>query len=303
MKLLVVGNIAFDTIALVKFLPEKNQATSIRDIFFSDGGCAGNVAVAAKKMGIEVALYASVGRDFEKSGYLLKLKQMNLDLSHLQQVNDLTARSFMFSDAKENQQIFYYPGASSKLTYRKVDFESFSNVHFTAGEFSIYEKLMKDATSKKCTISFDPGQEMFHRPVEKHIAGCLPYVSYLFLNEHELEHLLRCLNYKEINEIFSDKMRCIIVSRGRKGATLYFKDRAINVPAVKVEKVKDPTGAGDAHRAGFLAGIMKGYNEVVACRIGNIVASFVIRDKGAQTNLPNWKQVVEVYSKIFGKLD
>lgn len=301
MGLLVVGNVAFDTIATVKFLPKENQATSIIDISMSDGGCAGNVAVIAKKLGLEVSLYASVGKDFGNSAYLTKLRRMGIDLTYFQQVDSLTARSFMFSDGEGNQQIYYYPGASSRLAYVKVDFEKFSNVHFTAGEFSIYERLMKDASAKKCAISFDPGQELFHRPIEDFIFKCLPYVTYLFLNEHEMNHLLKRTNCKSIEDIFFDRMKSIIVSKGKKGATLYFVDGSIEIPAVKVDRIEDPTGAGDAHRAGFLAGIMKGYNEEVACRIGNIVASFIIRGRGAQANLPDWNKVREVYVNVFGE--
>jgi ribokinase len=296
-SLLVVGNTAYDTIAEVRFLPDRNRATSIKNITLSNGGCAGNVAVITSKLGIKTSIYSVVGEDFKDSSYFKELRRNGVDLSHLQFVEELTARSFIFTDENENQQIYYYPGASSKLVEREVDFGRFANVHFTAGELSVYRNLMKKAID--CTISFDPGQEMFHRPVKEQVIDCLPYVSYLFLNEYESKFLLDFIGSKDIRDLFRGRIRAIIESRGKDGAVLYKKDSEIHLPAVRVEKVRDPTGAGDAHRGGFLVGIMKGYEEEEACMIGNIVASFVIQGRGTQTNIPTWKEVEGLLKRMF----
>ncbi|MCD6236627.1 MAG: carbohydrate kinase family protein [Thermoplasmata archaeon] len=289
MSLLVIGNIAYDTIARVKFLPNRNQATSIESIILSNGGCAGNVAVVANNLGVKTSLYSAVGEDFRDSSYQKQLLDFGIDLSYLQYTAELTARSFIFSDERENQQIYYYPGASSKLVERDVDFDRFTNIHFTAGEMSIYKNLMEKA--KSVVISFDPGQEMFHRPVKEQIIDCLPFVSYLFLNEHEYNFLLDFIGSNDTRDLFGRKMRAIIVSRGKDGTTLYYRDEKIDIPAVNVKDVKDPTGAGDAHRAGFLAGIIKGFDETTACKIGNIAASFIIQEMGTQMNLPRWEDI------------
>jgi len=292
MSLLVVGNIAYDTIARVKFLPNRNQATSIENIILSNGGCAGNVAVVANNLGVKTSLYSAVGEDFRDSSYQKQLLDFGIDLSYLQYTTELTARSFIFSDERENQQIYYYPGASSKLVERYVDFDRFTNIHFTAGEMSIYKNLMEKA--KSVVISFDPGQEMFHRPVKEQIIDCLSFVSYLFLNEHEYRFLLDFIGSNDTKDLFGRKMRAIIVSRGKDGATLYYRNEKIDIPAVNVKDVKDPTGAGDAHRAGFLAGIIKGFDEITACKIGNIAASFIIQEMGTQMNLPSWGDIKKI---------
>ncbi len=71
---------------------------------------------------------------------------------------------------------------------------------------------------------------------------------------------------------------------------------------VPLSRVADPTGAGDGYRAGFWAAKIRGYSDLIACRIGSIVSSFIIKKVGAQTNLPSWSQVVERYKKNFGDL-
>ena len=189
MGLLVVGNIAYDTIGDVRFLPEKNQATAVEKLILSNGGCAGNVAVAANKLGVETALYSAVGNDFKESNYLKHLSTCGIDISLLQYVDDLTARSFIFTDSEERQQIYYYPGASARLSDKKFDYRGFSYVHFTAGEISVYKGLMERACEAGCVVSFDPGQEMFHRHIRDEIISCLPYASYLFFNEYEARHI------------------------------------------------------------------------------------------------------------------
>ena len=87
-----------------------------------------------------------------------------------------------------------------------------------------------------------------------------------------------------------------------KGSRIYTKEDRLDIPAVKVKEIKDPTGAGDSHRAGFLVGIMKGYNEVISCRIGSRVSHFIIQGIDAQENIPSWNDVLEVYKSKFGEL-
>ncbi|HEC95313.1 MAG TPA: carbohydrate kinase family protein [Thermoplasmatales archaeon] len=302
MSLLVVGNIAYDMIGDVRFLPNKNQATAVENLLFSNGGCAGNVAVAASKLGVKTALYSAVGYDFKDSGYLQQLLSLDVDVSFLQYVDDLTARSFIFTDKEESQQIYYYPGASAKLDAGNFDCKGFSHVHFTAGEISVYKGLMEKASEMGCVVSFDPGQEMFHRPIREQIMSCLPFASYLFFNEYEVKYLLNKVKGEDVHVFFSEKTRAIVVSRGEKGATLYLRDKTVDVPAVKTMVVRDPTGAGDAHRAGFLAGVIKGYDEEVACKVGAVVSSFVIQEKGTQTSLPSWEEMRKVYLQYFGEM-
>ena len=302
MSLLVVGNIAFDTICRVKFLPDKNEATAITELRNCFGGCAGNVAVIAKILGIDAGLYSSVGFDFKRSDYERRLIDLDIDMENLQYVGDATARSFIFSDEKGRQQIYYFSGASYHLPYRKVSFSRYKYVHFTAGEIKVYRDMMKDAEDNGCVISFDPGQEIFHRD-KKEILDCLPYPDYLFFNRFEIDHLMQKSGIGSINDLFSENTKAIIVSMGEKGSILYTDGgKRIDIPAVKVNKILDPTGAGDAHRAGFLAGIIKGYSESTACKIGSIVSSFVIQEIGAQENIPSWEDVVKIYKKHFGQM-
>jgi len=298
-SLLVVGNIAYDTVCKVRFLPGRNEATSIEDFNQTFGGCAGNVAVIASKLGVETSIFSSVGEDFKKSDYLRQLVKYRIDVSNLKYSPMFsTARSFLFSDEKGNQQIFYYPGASAELVRYKLDPTRFNYIHFTAGEISAYLDIMKKA--KQSIISFDPGQEMFHRPIEKQILPCLPYVSYLFLNNHETNLLLKVTGEKNLEKLrLNNGIEAIIVSYGEKGSKIYHDGSEIYIPAVEPKKMLDPTGAGDAHRAGFLTALIKGYDLVMCGRIASVVASFIIEKYGTQTNIPSWEMIKKRYKDFF----
>ncbi|EMR74358.1 sugar kinase, ribokinase [Thermoplasmatales archaeon SCGC AB-539-N05] len=293
MDLLVVGNMAYDTICNVKFLPEKNQATLIDDLDVTPyfGGCAGNVAVIAGGLGIKTGIFSIVDKNFRNSKYLKQLKKYNIDITHLYYSKTSIAHSFVFTNPNEDQQIFYYPGASSELNKYTFDFKDYDYVHFAAGEISVYHKFMKKAVKNGCIVSFDPGQELFHRPFKEQILSCFPYVSYLFLNHHEACFLLKSIKKSNIEDLFFEKTDAIIVSNGEKGCTIHSKDQIIKIPAVRPSKLMDPTGAGDAHRAGFLVGLIRGYGLEQSGKIASATSSFVIEEKGAQTAVPSWNMI------------
>lgn len=303
MSLLVVGNIAFDTIARVKFLPGRNEATSIIEIKECFGGCAGNVAVIAKRLGIDSSLCSAVGEDFRGSGYEKRLRELGVDLEHLQYTEEDTARSFMFSDDRGNQQIYYYPGASSKLRYREMDFSRYKLVHFSAGEISVYGEMMRSAKVSGCLVSFDPGQEIFHRDVRREVIPNFENADYIFLNEHEYSYLEEKIGHRYLEDLLSGGTKAVIISMGERGSEVYTRDYHAKVPAIKVKAIRDPTGAGDAHRAGFITGILKGCDVVTSCRIGSIVSHYIIQEVGAQENVPTWEDVMKTYRAVFGDMD
>lgn len=293
MKLLVIGNVAYDIIGTASFLPQTNQATLIKDKkiepFF--GGCAGNVAVTASMLGVNTSIFSAVGNDFKQSDYLKHLQKNNVDTSSLCYSQVSTARSFIFTDDSENQQIYYYPGASSELGKYSVDFNDVDYVHFAAGEISVYPSLMKKAWENNCSISFDPGQELFHRPLDKEINRCLPYVSHLFLNHHEAMFLLDAMRKESVRELIGEQTEIVVVSRGNEGSAIYLEGETIDVPAFSPKIVKDPTGAGDSHRGAFLAAVLNGYDYWMAGKIASVVSSFVIEKRGAQTNIPTRDEI------------
>ena len=93
-----------------------------------------------------------------------------------------------------------------------------------------------------------------------------------------------------------------IITHGKAGSSLYFDGKIHQIPAVPVE-AKDPTGAGDAYRAGFFTAWKKGFDPVTCAKIGAVTSSFVVEVIGTQTNLPDWDRMAKRYASVFGRLE
>lgn len=288
-----MGTVAMDTLALVERLPGRNEAARVREVRDDFGGCAGNVAAALATLGLRPRLVSSVGRDFPKTDYGQRLKRLGVGLGALHYSDLPTGRAFLFTDPRGVQQIYYSPGASVEMG-RCEPFRA-GIAHFAAGEISAYPRYMQ-----RCErVSFDPGQETFHRdPAD--IEACLEHTDFLFLNEHELKFLGKALG-KGIEELLDAGPEVVIESRGPKGALLHMRDQRLTVPAAKARPV-EPSGAGDAHRAGFLYGLARGLKLDACARLGSVCAAFVLEAVGAQTNLPTEAQLLERYKREFGAL-
>lgn len=288
-----MGTVALDTLALVERLPGRNETALVREVRDDHGGTAGNVAAGLAMLGLRPHLVSSVGRDFPKTEYGQRLKRIGVDLSGLHYSDLPTARAFLFTEPRGSQQIYYSPGASPEMG-RCAPFKA-GIAHFSAGEISAYPKMMA-----RCDrVSFDPGQESFHRDAAD-IKACLPHVDYFFVNEHELKQLQKALGMG-IDDFLEAGPEVVVESRGPKGQVLHRRDGKLACPPAKARLV-EPSGAGDAHRAGFLYGLARGYKLEACARLGSVMAAFVLEAVGAQANLPSEAMLRERYKREFGTL-
>ncbi|HMK15634.1 MAG TPA: PfkB family carbohydrate kinase, partial [Methanomicrobiales archaeon] len=147
-------------------------------------------------------------------------------------------------------------------------------------------------------VSFDPGQDILWYTAEQ-LRRLLARIRILFANRHEMAHLSRILGIPA--EEIIRMVPAVIVTMDAEGSILYTGGREHRIPVVPVEAV-DPTGAGDAYRAGFLAAYHRGHTPLTACRAGSVTASFAVERAGCQTNLPDWSRMVARYWAHFGEL-
>lgn len=289
----VAGSVAFDTVGTVADLPARDETARVLTLDLVPGGAGGNVALALARLGARpVRLLASVGDDFAGTEYEGALLRDGVDLSRLARSPVRTAHAVLMADARGSQHIYFFPGASADLSALAPAPAAIG--HFAAGDFRAYPKLM-DACD---VVSFDPGQELFHRPLAE-AEACFPRVRYLFVNEHELARLRHAGGWT-VASLHDEGVELVIESRGASGTRLHAQGAAPrDVPALPVA-MKDPTGAGDAHRAGFLAAVARGAGPDVAARFANVVASFAIEKLGPQTGLPTLKDAEARHHATFG---
>ncbi|WP_457612172.1 carbohydrate kinase family protein [Methanocaldococcus sp.] len=290
MKITCVGHIALDYIFNVEKFPEPNTSIQIPSAKLYHGGAAANTAVGIKKLGVDSELISCVGYDFKNSKYEKYLKTLGVNIAHLfYSDEEETPKAWIFTDKDNNQITFFLWGAAKH--YRDIKpFELKSNiVHIATGDPKFNIEMAKKNYNKSI-VSFDPGQDL---PLynKEDLEEVIKYSNFLFMNKHEFERAKNLLNYNL--EDFIKNLDILVVTKGSKGSVIYTKDEKIEIPAIKPKKVVDPTGAGDAYRAGFLTGYLKGYDLKSCGLIASATASFVVEEKGCQTNLPTWEEVVE----------
>lgn len=287
----VVGTVALDTLALVKALASPEETGGIVQLHPDlPGGTGGNVAMALARLGAPCRLHSAVGPDFPGSRYEAALRQAGVDLAGLVHVDRPMSRAYIFFDGHGHQVTYFSPGASASFGAGRAPE---GRVHYCAGEISAYPDLMDRAE----WVSFDPGQEVFHRDLRQ-ILACLPLVDVLFVNRHELAHLEKAA-VMDVPRLLAAGPEAIVESRGAEGTLVHTRSGRFAAPMVPAVSVADPTGAGDAHRAGFLFAMQRGADIGAAARFANVLGSFAVEQVGAQTGHPTLAEAVERHERTF----
>lgn len=289
----IVGHSAIDLLFDVENISCPNESNPIIDYHQYYGGGAANIAVAISTLGGNAQLISAVGDDFASCGYESYLKNAGVDLSLIYRCKDeKVTRAFVYTDQQHNQSTYFHWGASALL--KKLEPPTVDFVHLATSECSFNARISKKARF----VSFDPGQDLVTYN-KKDLETILENTDILFTNKHEIKRVCEMTN-----KSFSDLKKhidTIVVTYDAKGSRIYTKDNEYCIPSI-VTKAVDPTGAGDAYRAGFLLGYVREYDTDICGKIGSTVASFVVEVIGCQIKLPTWEIMQQRYEKHFGKL-
>ena len=290
----VVGHTALDYIVDVEKIAGKNESSPVIDYEEYPGGGAANIAVAIAKLGGKSQLISPVGVDFSSSGYEKLLKEACVDLSRLYSIEELKlSKAFIFTDREDNQTSYFYWGASSK--FKELEPEPADFVHLATADCVYNAKIAQIAGF----VSFDPGQDLVTYSKET-LETILAHTDILFANRHEIRRVSE-MTGKTFSELRA-MIDIIVVTYDAEGSRIYTGNGEWAIPVVSV-KAADPTGAGDAYRAGFLLAYTRGYSLPTCGKIGSTVASFAVQTRGCQTSLPTWEEMISRYEASFGKLD
>jgi nucleoside kinase len=288
----VVGHTALDHILRVPRFPDRNGSTFISDhqVFF--GGGAANIAAGIARLNTLVTLVSAVGPEFAGSEYERWLSDLGVRTDLVIAPGKRTPTAFVFTDEIGDQITYFEWGASETFAKREAPVLDF--VHLATADPGFNVRVAE----KGRFVSFDPGQDIIWYTAEQ-IRRILARIRILFANRHEMAHLSRILEIPK-EEILA-RVPIVVVTLDTEGSILFEGGKEHRVPIVPVQAV-DPTGAGDAYRAGFLAAYSKGYAPLTACRVGATTASFAVEKVGCQTNLPDWSRMMARYWTHFGDL-
>lgn len=308
MSILICGSLAYDTIMVFQdhfknhILPDKIHALSVAfyvpEMRREFGGTAGNIAYNLQLLDGNPLIMATVGEDF--APYSAWMKQNNLVDTHIKTVpNSYTAQAFITTDRDDNQITAFHPGAMVES----------------------HQNSAKDTQGVKLAIIAPDGRDgMFQHAKECHDMG-IPFMfdpgqGLPMFNGDELLYFIEMADYLAVNDYESQiiqdktgltlaqlaaKVKALIVTLGGNGSHIYADGQRFEIPCVKTDTIVDPTGCGDAYRAGLLYGIIRGWDWPTCGRLASTMGAIKIASRGGQNHKPTREEIENVYAQALVK--
>lgn len=286
MSVLVTGSLAFDinfthpgvfSDALKSTNLDQPSLSFYTPTFVNNfGGCAGNISYNLALLGTPHILAGTLGQDGEE--YVKHLRESRVNTEYLQIVPTPTARCVLFSDKIGAQINSFYPGAMSVPYDRenlKFDVSEVNLVIISPNDPEEMIHWSNFAADNKIPNIFDPGQAI-HGLSHSQLTIGINQADYLIFNKSEHEIAISRLNFDPINT-----NKVVIVTDSDKGSIVYHDGREDHIPASPIRELIDPTGAGDAYRAGLIHGILSG-NLIEGCYTGADLAAIKVQSSGGQ---------------------
>ena len=312
MSALICGSIAYDNIMVFQgrfkehILPDQihilNVSFLVPELRREFGGCAGNVAYNLRLLGGDPRIMATVGGDF--APYRARLLGLGVNVDHVLEIPELlTAQAYITTDLDDNQITAFHPGAMNEA-HRSVVPEG---------------KVRSDAGITVAIVSPDGRQGMLDHATQLHAAG-IPFIfdpgqglpmfdgldlryfleraSWVAVNDYEARLLTDRTGWTE-DEV-AGKVRALIVTHGALGSTIWADGERIEIPSVKPRAILDPTGCGDAYRAGLLHGITRNLPWADTGRLASLLGALKIAHKGTQNHHFTPASLAEEFQSAFG---
>ncbi|MES2772474.1 MAG: carbohydrate kinase family protein [Pseudomonadota bacterium] len=307
MPTLICGSIAYDNIMVFHgqfskhILPEQihilNVAFLVPEMRREFGGCAGNIAYNLKLLGGEPVIMATVGDDAD--AYLLRLDALGLSLKHVRRIaSSFTAQAFITTDTDNNQITAFHPGAMNFSYLNQVS----DAQQITLGIVSPdgpdgMQQHARDFAAAGIPFVFDPGQglPMF---TSEDLLNFMRLADYACFNDYEAQML--CERTGQSLTDLAASVKALIVTRGSEGSQIYADGQRYEIPCVKTEDVVDPTGCGDAYRAGLLYGIEAGWDWPKTGRLAAVMGALKIAHRGGQNHRPSRDTISQCFARAFG---
>jgi len=307
MNSLICGSMAYDTIMVFKdqfkkhILPEQihilNVAFLVPEMRREYGGCAGNIAYNLHLLGGKPLIMATVGDDF--APYAKRLEKLCIAQKHIRHVPDsFTGQAFITTDLDDNQITAFHPGAMGYSEQNKVNDAAGVTLGIVSpdGRTGMIEHA-EQFVDAEIPFVFDPGQgmPMFSGP---DLLRFIEQATYVTVNDYEAR-LLQEKTGKTLAEI-AGSVKALIVTLGADGSMIYADGKEIAIPTPKPAAVVDPTGCGDAYRAGLLHGIQHGWNWETTGRLASLMGSIKIASRGGQNHAPTRNEIKAQFLHHFG---
>lgn len=306
MRTLITGSIAYDTIMVFPdqfknhLLPDQLHILNVcfltPEMRREYGGCAANIGYNLKLLGGDPLVMATVGEDIDP--YLTRLAAQGIAASHLKRIaGQFTAQAFITTDLDNNQIIAFHPGAMNYSHESRIDATLGAKLAIIAPDGK--EGMLQHA--RECAAAgipfvFDPGQglPMFSTG---ELSEFIELADYVAVNDYEGK-MLEEKTGRSMAEI-SHGVKALILTLGSKGSLIYAGGQQHEIPIVNAAAILDPTGCGDAYRAGLLYGIASGWDWPSTGRLGALMGSIKIEHRGAQNHAFAPQEIKDRFKREF----
>ena len=303
-NILICGSMAYDSIMVFNdyfknhILPDQIHKLSVAfyvpELKRNFGGTAGNIAYNLSLLNTSALIMATVGEDFQT--YVERLSKHEINQDYIKIIPDtLTAQAYITTDLDDNQITAFHPGAMTQSHKNSINTIT-ENIDLAIIAPDGKDGMIQHASEcikKNIPFLFDPGQglPMFDKD---ELMVFIDQAKYIALNDYELQLILdkTKITLKEL----ADSVDALIVTKGSQGSVIYSQNEIINIDAIPVKTPVDPTGCGDAFRAGLIYGIVNNFNWEKSGRLASVMGAIKINHKGGQNHTA---QISDI-EKLFG---
>ena len=304
MHTLICGSLAYDTIMVFQdqfknhILPDKIHALSVSfyvpEMRREFGGTAGNIAYNLQLLEGKPLIMATVGEDF--GSYTQWLNTHGIDNTYIKTIpNTFTAQAFITTDTDDNQITAFHPGAMSEAHQNSVKDAKDVTLAIIApdGRDGMFQHA-RECFEAGIPFLFDPGQglPMFNSEELLHF---IEMADYLAVNDYESQ-IIQDKTGLSLEEL-AQKVKALVVTLGSAGSQIYADGQRFDIPCVKAENIVDPTGCGDAYRAGLLFGMSNGWDWPTCGRLASTMGAIKIASRGGQNHKPSRDEIEQVYTQ------
>jgi len=306
MRTLICGSVAYDNIMVFPdhfknhILPEKihvlNVAFLVPEMRREFGGCAGNIAYNLRMLGGEPIMMATVGDDIQP--YMGRFNQLGLDVSCILHVKDtFTAQAFITTDLDDNQITAFHPGAMNFSHLNSVSDAEHIKLGIIApdGRDGMLQHA-QEFHAAGIPFIFDPGQGLPMYSGDE-LTDFINKADYVAVNDYEGQ-LLQDRTGLTLDAIAA-RTKALIVTLGAEGSIIYADGKQIQVPCVRPTEIVDPTGCGDAYRAGLLYGIVNDMDWQTIGQLGSLMGALKIAQRGGQNHHFTRDKIDQYYFENF----
>jgi len=307
MTALICGSMAYDTVMMFEgrfrdhILADKLHVLNVSFLTpamrRNFGGCAGNIAYNLKLLGGEGLIMATVGHDF--GPYAEWLERCALPRTHVRTVeSEFTAQAYITTDLENNQITAFHPGAMNQSHLNRVSDSKGAKLGIVAPDGR--EGMIAHAeqfAAAGLPFMFDPGQGLPMFGGED-LRSFIERAAWVAVNDYEASLLSERTGWSP--EQIAARVRALIVTRGAEGSWIYSDGKRLEIPVAKAANIADPTGCGDAYRAGLLYGLERGLDWPTTGRIAALLASIKIEHHGTQHHRVSVEDFQQRFRAAFG---